>query len=121
MTGMKKIPRSMRAKPMATRVVSERHVLATKVGGGQLRFEAWAIPAPGGKWLVTQYSMTYVNHLIYQGDNGRVLGYDNAHGEHHRHYCGKVGQVDFTSYEDIVERFTNEWVVLAKAHAEGKK
>lgn len=53
--------------------------------------------------------MAYINHRLYQQDNGRVIGYDNAHNYHHRHYFGEVKPVDdFISYEDILERFENE-------------
>jgi hypothetical protein len=41
--------------------------------------------------------------LIFSGDNGRVLGYDNAHGEHHRHYRGEVEAVDLPGYEAALE------------------
>lgn len=33
----------------------------------------------------------FLNHELYQGDNGRVIGYDNAHGYHHRHYRAPKG------------------------------
>jgi hypothetical protein len=47
--------------------------------------------------------------MLHQGDNGRVLGYDNAHDYHHRHYFGNISPVDdFVSYEDIIERFESE-------------
>jgi hypothetical protein len=38
-----------------------------------------------------------------------VLGYDNAHGYHHRHYMGDVEPCDFESYEQTTERFQQEW------------
>lgn len=28
---------------------------------------------------MTRYNLAYINHSIYQMDNGRVLGFDNAH------------------------------------------
>jgi hypothetical protein len=37
-----------------------------------------------------------------------VLGYDNAHGEHERHFKGAVSHYEFTSYEALVERFIEE-------------
>jgi hypothetical protein len=53
--------------------------------------------------------MTYINHLIYSDDNGRVLGYDNTHTYHHKHYFGEIVHVDdFKDYQDLVERFKNE-------------
>jgi hypothetical protein len=42
--------------------------------------------------------------------NGRVLGFDNAHGHHHRHFMGAVEPVEFTSYEAALERFRQEWL-----------
>jgi hypothetical protein len=27
---------------------------------------------------------------LFKADNGRVLGFDNAHGNHERHYLGDV-------------------------------
>jgi hypothetical protein len=41
-------------------------------------------------------------------DSGRILGYDNAHGYHHRHYLGKVEPVEFNTYEEIEARFEKE-------------
>jgi hypothetical protein len=41
-----------------------------------------------------------------------VVGYDNAHGLHHRHYFGSVEPIDFTSYEDVEERFEQDWTAL---------
>ena len=38
--------------------------------------------------------MAYINHLIFSGENGRVLGYDNSHNFHHRHYFGETSEVD---------------------------
>ncbi len=30
--------------------------------------------------MVTRYNLAYINHEMFQGDNGRVLGFDNATG-----------------------------------------
>jgi hypothetical protein len=37
-----------------------------------------------------------------------VLGYDNSHGFHHRHFKGKIEAVDFSTYDALAERFFNE-------------
>lgn len=65
-----------------------------------------------GKGQVTRYNLAYINHNLYQRDNGRVLGYDNAHGIHHRHRMGIVEPVIFTSFEDIETRFQQDWQAL---------
>lgn len=58
---------------------------------------------------VIEYSTAYINHKIFAKDNGRVIGYDNAHGIHHRHIFGKYEVVEFESYEQILARFEKEW------------
>ncbi len=82
-------------------------------GGGTLSFEAWGYEKDA-KAIVTRYSMAYINRQLYRGDHGRVLGYDNAHGEHHRHQMGRSELVKFVSYEALVARFQAEWRELVK-------
>ena len=48
------------------------------------------------------------------GDNGRVIGYDNAHGYHHRHAFGRVEAIEFVGFEDIEARFEGDWIALRK-------
>ena len=75
-----------------------------------LRREIW-VDGSGG---VFRYNLAYINHLIFAGDDGRVLSYDSAHGYHHRHYNGHVTTVRFESFEQIEARFQREWNRLAK-------
>jgi hypothetical protein len=59
--------------------------------------------------LKTCVPKQYINHEIFTGDNGRVLGYDNTHNYHHRHYLGEISVVeDFMTYENLVNRFEQE-------------
>jgi hypothetical protein len=67
-----------------------------------------------GKTTVTRYNLAYINRLVFGGDNGRVLGYDNAHGAHHRHHMGKTQAVEVGSYEQALDRFQAEWQELVK-------
>ena len=53
---------------------------------------------------------------IYSKDNGRVLGYDNSHGYHYRHYKGKMEPVDFTSFTELEQRFEMEVMELRHEH-----
>ena len=62
-----------------------------------------------------RYNMAYINHAVCSKDNGRVLGYDNAHGYHHRHFFGVIEPIEFFSFEDIEERFELDWTAL-KGH-----
>jgi|SRR5580700_2903443 hypothetical protein len=77
-------------------------------GGGILRREIW-VDAHGG---VVRYNLAYINHVLHAGDNGRVLGYDSAHGWHHRHYKGKVTPVQFDGFEEVEKKFLEEWINL---------
>lgn len=93
-----------------TKAVDERFYLSRANGGGMLRREIW-VDANG---RIVRYNLAYINHLMYSGDNGRVLGYDSAHGWHHRHYKGKVMEVQLDSFEEIEARFQEEWVSLVR-------
>jgi len=87
------------------KVVSEQFPVNPKRGCGILEIEAWE----NEKGEIVKYSMAYINHLIFSGDNGRVIGYDNAHTFHHKHYIGEIFEVsDFTSYQNLVDRFESE-------------
>lgn len=67
--------------------------------------EAWE----NEKGEIVKYSMAYINPLIFSGDHGRVIGYDNTHDFHHRHYRGEISEVDnFSSYQELVDRFEKE-------------
>ena len=101
------MPRS----PSETLLEQERFELKPKSGGGLLSYEVWGFREKR-KMVVTRYSLAYINHEMFQGDNGRVLGFDNAHGNHHRHYMGIVEAVAFVSYEATLERFQQEWVEI---------
>ncbi len=48
---------------------------------------------------VVKYNLVFIHFGLCHRDNGRVLGYDNAHGHHERHSMGSVASVDFMSYE----------------------
>lgn len=82
--------------------------LSTKNGNGVLRREIWEDES--GR--IARYNLAYINHRIFQGDNGRVVGYDNAHGFHHRHYMGVVKPVEFNSFADIEEQFQADWIAF---------
>jgi hypothetical protein len=107
---------------LKTEVQLEREAfkLKTSQGGGILSFEVWGY-VRDGKTVVTRYNLAYINPLFCQKDNGRVLGFDNAHDYHHRHYMGKVAPVDFVSYEQTLEQFQKEWQEIIKGTKKGKK
>jgi hypothetical protein len=77
--------------------------LSGKRKGAVLKEEVWY---EGGS--VVKYSLTYINARICAADNGRVLGYDNTHEYHHRHFMGQVEKIEFDGYEALVARFERE-------------
>lgn len=89
-----------------TKIIDDSHNISRKRGNGQLRREVW-VDAQG---KVTRYNLAYINHALHGGDNGRVVGYDNQHGYHHRHHFGVVTSVNFTSFEDIEDQFQTDWI-----------
>ena len=77
-------------------------------GNGILRRQVWC----ANEGNVTRYSLAYINHYLFSGDNGRVLGYDNAHGFHHKHYMGAIEPIHFLSFTEIEERFQQDFEVI---------
>lgn len=97
---------------MAERKVrDERHKISNKRGNGQLRREVWQ----DEYGTIVRYNLAYINHKIHSGDNGRVLGFDNQHGYHHRHFMGKSAPLEFVSFEDLENRFDQEWHQILNA------
>lgn len=102
-------------KTKKKRLIKGNHLLEDEVitlsrskGNGILKRQIWT----DDDGAVTRYSLTYINHHLHNADNGRVLGYDNAHGYHHRHYFGKVEPITFNSFMEIENKFQQEFEVL---------
>jgi len=94
------------------KVLDETIRISKKKGNGILKFSANV----DEKGILINYSLTYINTNIFNKDNGRVLGYDNEHGYHHRHYMGKEERVNFLTLEEIKERFETEWREIHDKH-----
>jgi hypothetical protein len=93
---------SKKARPTRT-VSAEIHRLKGKRKSALLKEEVWY---EDGK--VVAYNLAYINLKRCRADHGRVLGFDNSHGFHHRHFMGKVESVEFTTFEALSERFIEE-------------
>jgi hypothetical protein len=107
----------MAKPPKESLLEQERFELRAQSGGGVLSYEVWGY-IDKGKTVVTRYNLAYINHMIYRGDNGRVLGFDNAHDYHHKHYMGVVEAVEFVSYEATLESFQAAWLeIISKRRA----
>ena len=92
--------------------------IPSRLGGGTLK-ERVIRELPSKK--VVSYALAYINPLIFSGDNGRVLGYDNSHDYSHRHYMGSIAADPFTSYEELYERFEQEWQAIAIKFVNGEQ
>jgi len=88
------------------KIADDSWSLSLKNGNGVLRREVWVDES--GR--VVRYNLAYINHTMCQSDNGRVVGFDNAHGFHHRHFMGEIEPVGFVSFEDIEARFQADWI-----------
>ena len=110
-----------KSKPkIESQLERETFKLKTGQGGGIISFEVWGY-IQNGKTVVTRHNLAYINPLICQKDNGRVLGFDNVHDYHHNHYMGKVAPFDFFSYEKTLEQFQKEWQEIVKGLKKVKK
>ena len=89
-------------QPVRTTMLEE-HRLKGNRKGAVLKEQVWFEDGQ-----VVAYSLAYINLRCCPVDNGRVLGYDNSHDYHHRHFMGKVEEVDFTTYAALAERFIQE-------------
>ena len=86
------------------KVIDEKFIVSSAKGGGLIKFEAWEY-----KKKIVKYNMAYINPNIFPNDNGRVVGYDNSHDYHHKHYFGDIYELDdFVDYQELVERFKND-------------
>ena len=87
-----------------TKIVDEKYIVPFEKGGGLIKFEAWEYRSK-----IVKYNMAYINPDIFPGDNGRVIGYDNSHDYHHKHFFGEIYEVDdFVNYQELVERFKED-------------
>lgn len=86
------------------KVVDETIEVRCALGKGIIREEVW-LDARG---TIVRYNLAFVNHSLCPKDKGRVLGYDNSHGHHHRHYAGRQKEFFFITYEQLMNRFLTE-------------
>jgi hypothetical protein len=93
---------SKQARPVKTTLI-EVNPLKGKRKGALLKEEVWY---EDGK--VVAYNLAYINLKRCRKDHGRVLGYDNSHGYHHRHFMGEVEAIEFTTYAAHQKRFLAE-------------
>jgi len=86
------------------KVIDEVFIVPIEKGGGIIKFEAWEFEDK-----IVKYNMAYINKSIFPKDNGRVIGYDNSHNFHHKHYLGQITEIDdFVDYQELVKKFKSD-------------
>lgn len=81
-------------------------------GAGILREEVWM----DERDHVVRYNLAFLlPHLFYR-DNGRVLGFDNAHGRHERHFMGKAEAVEYEGFPSTSRRFYREVEAIRRSY-----
>ena len=91
----------MNRAPRNRKVVDDTTVIRCAAGTGILREEVWQ----DDQGEVVRYNLAFINHFLCGADNGRVLGYDNSHGFHHRHCKGSVTSFTYQDYDVLLDRF----------------
>jgi hypothetical protein len=86
------------------KVVDETTQVRCALGQGIIREEVWQ----DSRGAIVKYNLAFINHSLFAHDNGRVLGYDNSHEFHHRHYAGAEEKFSFASREKVMKRFLGE-------------
>ena len=92
------------------KVTDESAAIRCVAGDGLIREEMWE----DAKGNVVRYNLAFVNFHLFSDDNGRVLGYDKAHGFPHRHFAGTVKVIEPAPYREIHARFIAEVDKLKK-------
>jgi len=95
--------------------IDETLYLSGSRRGAVLKEEVWY----EGEQLV-KYSLAYINSRLCSADDGRVLGYDNSHDHHHRHFMGRTEDIEFDNYESLMKRFEAELRELWRLEDEKK-
>lgn len=81
-------------------------------GAGIFREEVWIDEHS----RVVRYNLAFILPHLFNLDHGRVLGYDNAHGTHERHFLGRVEAFAFKSYPETVSQFSREMQALRREY-----
>ena len=85
-------------------------------GIGVLREEVWVNEDD----KIVRYNLAFLLPHVTAVDNGRVLGFDNAHGVHERHFMGAVEPTEFDHYLTMAKRFYREVQSLRAMYEEEK-
>lgn len=112
MMAASKSRKSRRKAPLPSLLIRGPRIIhiPRHLGGGFVKEYAEIDTATG---RLRRYSLVYINPSLYARDNGRVLGYDNAHGYPHRHFMGTISREPELSWDEISAKFEKEWRQIA--------
>lgn len=96
--------------PRARKVVDETTEIRCAHVMGAIREEVWQSESGD----VVRYNLAFICHQLCASDHGRVLGYDNRHGHHHRHFMGQLEPFKYAGYDLLLNRFLAEVEGLRK-------
>lgn len=82
----------------------EDHLRCASGSKAIYREEVWE----DGAGRVVKYNLAFIHFGLCQRDHGRMLGYDNAHGHHERHFMGEAQEVEYLSYDVTLRKFHEE-------------
>ena len=99
-----------KSKVRPVKVTDESAVIRCLAGDGVIRVEAWK----DNKGKIIRFNLAFINFYLFARDNGRVLGYDTAHGHLHRHFAGTVEPIEAAPCEKVYRRFFREVEALRK-------
>jgi len=83
-------------------------------GVGILREEVWV----NAMEEVVRYNLAFLLPHLSSVDHGRMLGFDNAHGVHERHFMGQTQPTEFIGYVATARRFFREFEALRRSYKE---
>jgi hypothetical protein len=98
--------------PAITKISDDETCFRCAGGIGILREEVWV----DNKGEVIKYNLAFVLAHLTRVDNGRVLGYDNAHGVHERHCSGKVEVFTYNGFTALTGQFYREVEALRRGY-----
>ena len=81
-------------------------------GASILREEVWVNDIDE----IVRYNFAFFLTHLSRVDKGRVLGFDNAHGFHERHFMGKAGPFEFKDYAATARRFYREVEIIRRSY-----
>ena len=100
-------------RPRDLRKVTDDEARFRCAGGiGILREEVWV----NDEDEVVKYNLAFLLPHLSGVDNGRVLGFDNAHGVHERHFMGEAKPVPFKGYLATAKRFYREVGTIRRSY-----